>query len=494
VIGYNSAYELSLAFKEGRIKAREIAEHYNAICSSCDDECNTFITLTPELALSQADELDKRFERGEALGCLAGVPIAIKDNIAVKGIKLTCGSQLLRDFVSQYNATVIDRILKEDGIILGKTNLDEFAMGSSTEYSSFKKTRNPLDKACVPGGSSGGSAATVSYGASLLSLGSDTGGSVRQPAAFCGIIGFKPTYGLVSRYGLVAFASSLDQISPFAREIVDIVLMMKVIQGFDEMDDTSSKTMPDFTPYGGEDNLIELLSRDDYPDNLKPARDWVIGIPKEYVGEGIDIQVQEQFNALIDRLKSRGVTFKEVSLPLTPMCISAYYIIANAEASSNLARFDGIRYGSREDSEDIIETFFKTRTKGFGEEVKRRIMLGTYVLKSGYYEAYYKKALKIKALLKRDMDKALQDCNLLLAPTTPTPAFRFGEKLDNPVTMYMGDILTVSSNLTGTPAISLPMKPLRKGDLPNGVQVMGKRFSEPEVYLFAKLIEVINKA
>lgn len=483
-----NAFELAGKVKRGNISVIEIAELFNKKAKKCQEECNAFISLTPDICIKQAERIDEKIRKNEPLGLLAGVPLAVKDNIAVEGVRLSCASRILKDFISPYNATVIDRIIREDALIIGKTNLDEFAMGSSTEYSSFGYTKNPLDLSRVPGGSSGGSAAAVSYGASLLALGSDTGGSIRQPAAFCGIIGLKPTYGLVSRYGLVAFASSLDQIGPFGKNVIDIALLLTVIQGRDTKDSTSSTVIPEYPS-----NFLEWIAGKEKNKFNPGIRKWRIGIPNEYLQEGIEESIRKIFDSYTKKLSGYEIEFVNISLPLTQYGISAYYIVATAEASSNLARYDGIRYGTiTKDAKNMMEVFTRTRTEGFGEEVKRRIMLGTYVLKSGYYDAYYLKALKIRTLLKRELDKAFESCDFILTPTTPSLPFRFGEKLDDPITMYMSDILTVASNLTGMPSISIPVKSENE-KLPAGIQLIGEYFSEPMLLSFSRYLELINE-
>ncbi len=405
-------------------------------------------------------------------GELYGIPIAIKDNICEEGRLTTCCSRILEGFRPPYDATVVKRLKEAGAIILGKTNMDEFAFGSSCETSCYYPTRNPWDLERVPGGSSGGSAAAVSAGMVPVALGSDTGGSIRQPASLCGVVGLKPTYGRVSRYGLIAFASSLDQIGVFSRTVEDSARVLKVIAGFDEMDSTSA-------PVEVEDYL-EYLDR-----SLKGVK---VGIPKEYFGEGIDPEVRHFVNNVKVVLQDLGAECKEVSLPHTKYCVATYYIVATAEASSNLARFDGVQYGLRVEGKDLVDMYFKTREAGFGAEAKRRIILGTYVLSSGYYDAYYLRAQKVRALIKRDFDEVFTDCDVVMTPTSPTPAFKLGEKLDNPLAMYLSDVFTISANLAGLPAISVPCG-LNSDKLPIGVQFIGKAFDEKTIFKVAYAYE-----
>lgn len=450
--------ELRELIRKKEVKPSEVLESFIERKEAIEPKINAYTQDLYEIALKQARELDEKSPNGE----LFGIPIAIKDNINVKGYKTTCSSKMLENYISVYDATVIEKLKKEGAIIVGKTNMDEFAMGSSTEYSAFFKTKNPWDLERVPGGSSGGSAAAVSSLMVPLSLGSDTGGSIRQPASFCGTVGIKPTYGRVSRYGLVAFASSLDQIGPFARNSLDAALLLKVISGFDQKDSTSAPIeVPDFV----EEAKKEIK-------NLK------VGIIKEFNEDGIEKDVRESFESFIKFLEKSGFEIKEVSIPSIKYSLPTYYIIAPAEASSNLARFDGVRYGYRaSDYKDLFEFYSKTRDEGFGPEVKRRIMLGTHVLSSGYYDAYYGKALKVKALIKREFLNALREVDILVSPTSPTTAFKFGEKLSDPVSMYLSDIFTVSVNLATVPALSL-LGGFSKDNLPIGIQLIGKPFDE----------------
>lgn len=439
-----------------------------------EPKVQAYITLCEEKALEKAKEVDEKIAAGKPVGRLAGVPIAIKDNICTDGTLTTCASKMLGDFVPPYDATVIKKLLKEDAIIIGKTNMDEFAMGSSTENSSFKTTKNPWDLTRVPGGSSGGSAAVVAAGLSPISLGSDTGGSIRQPAAFCGVVGFKPTYGIVSRFGLIAFGSSLDQIGPFSKSVTDAALTLEVIQGEDSLDSTS---------YKGEikgDYLSTLA------DGVKGMK---IGVPKEFFQSSLDEEISDSIKQSIQVLKDLGAEVSEISLPITEEGLSAYYIISSAEASSNLARFDGVRYGYRpEKFSNIDDLMVKSRTEAFGTEVKRRIMLGTYALSSGYYDAYYNRAHKLKKKIKEEFKKAFDEYDVILSPTTPTVAFKCGEKSEDPLSMYLADIYTVNANLAGIPAISIPCA-LSKEGLPIGLQILGPHFGEEKILKTAYALE-----
>lgn len=436
-----------------------------------EKDTNAYITQCPELAMQQAKESEKRYMNKNAYSMLDGIPMALKDNITLKGVRTTCGSRILENYTPPYNATVVERLLGCGAVIVGKTNMDEFAMGSSTENSAFGPTRNPYSIEYVPGGSSGGSAAAVAAGEAICALGSDTGGSIRQPACFCGVVGMKPTYGRVSRYGLIAFASSLDQIGPITKNVEDCALLLKHIAGHDPMDSTSADLpVPDYTG---------LLGR-----TIKGIR---IGIPREYTLEGIDERVLEIFHVAKLALQKSGAYIKEIGLPHTKYSIASYYIIATAEASSNLARYDGIKYGLREEGEDLIKTYELTRTMGFGREVKRRIILGTYVLSSGYYEAYYLKALKVRTLIKRDFDEAFKEVDAILAPVSPVPTFKIGERITDPLSMYMVDIFTTPANLAGIPGISLPCGMC--DGLPVGVQLLGRPFEEEVLFQVAHSLE-----
>lgn len=437
---------------------------------------NAFIQVYDEEARQYAKVLDAKRSAGESLGRLAGTVIAVKDNICIEGRRVTCGSRMLDNFVSPYHATVIRKILAEDGLIIGKTNLDEFAMGSSTENSFYGASANPHDPKYVAGGSSGGSAIAVATGMADLALGSDTGGSIRQPAAFCGVVGLKPTYGRVSRYGLVAYASSLDQIGPFARTVGDAALLLSVISGIDPLDSTSSPAP--VKNYTGE-ITGEVAS-------LK------VGVPRQFFQQGLDEGIAGQLSILTEKLKEQGITVQEIDLPLTEYAIAAYYIIATAEASSNLARYDGVRYGYRSSrGEDLESMYVNTRSEGFGKEVKRRIMLGTYVLSAGYYDAYYRKAQKVRRLIKNEYTRAFKEVDILLTPTTPTPPFKLGEKLDDPLQMYLSDIYTVTANLAGICAISIPCGTTGSG-FPVGVQLLANTFQEDLLMRLGAFVEKVS--
>ena len=454
-------HEIASDLKAKKVSSVELTKATMAHLKAVEPKVQSFITVTEEVALAQAAEADKRLASGSNLTPLTGVPLGIKDLLCTKGVKTTCASKMLEGFKPPYNATVVDRLNAAGAIMVGKTNMDEFAMGSSTETSYYQKTKNPWNLSCVPGGSSGGSASCVSADQAFGSLGSDTGGSIRQPAALCGIVGLKPTYGRISRYGLIAFASSLDQIGPMTKDVEDCALMMNVIAGHDEKDSTSANVaVPDYT--------VEMK---------KSIKGLKIGIPKEFFPEGMNPEVTAATKKAIDQLKSLGAEVHEISLPHSPYSLAAYYVLAPSEASSNLARYDGVRYGLRVPGENIVEMYSKTRAAGFGPEVKRRIMLGTYALSSGYYDAYYLKALKVRRLIKQDYDQAFEKVDVIVTPTVPNPAFKFGEKTDNPLTMYLEDIFTISINIAGVPALSLPCG-LSKTDLPIGLQIIGKPFDE----------------
>lgn len=433
---------------------------------------NAFLSVFPERSLERARDVDRRIAGGRA-GRLAGMVVAIKDVICMKGERVTCGSRILENFVAPYDATVITRLEAADAILIGKTNLDEFAMGSSNENSAFGPVANPVDETRVPGGSSGGSCVSVAGGMAHAALGTDTGGSIRQPAAFCGVVGLKPTYGRVSRYGLVALSSSFDQIGPFANNVADAARVLQVIAGHDPCDSTSVNVpVPDYPA---------MLTGD--------IRGLKVGIPKEMMGEGLDDTIRERIERAADKLREGGATLTDVSLPHSSSTISTYYVLMTAEASSNLARYDGARYGYRSRAAaNLTEMYVRSRTEGFGAETKRRIMLGTYVLSAGYYDAYYRKAQKVRRLIQEDFLKAYSTVECLLMPTTPTTAFRLGEKVDNPLQMYLSDIYTVSANLAGIPAISIPYGTDSHG-LPIGVQLMGKHFDEGTLLRVADYLE-----
>ncbi|QEK12972.1 Asp-tRNA(Asn)/Glu-tRNA(Gln) amidotransferase subunit GatA [Crassaminicella thermophila] len=467
-----TAHEIRDKLQNKEISAKELTELILKRMKNVESKVGAYVYINDENAVSFAEEVDNRIHAGEILSDLVGIPMSLKDNICTEGIFTTCASKILENFIPPYNATVTKMLYEQKSILLGKTNMDEFAMGSSTETSVFKATKNPWDLERVPGGSSGGSAAAVAAGEAFFSLGSDTGGSIRQPASFCGIVGLKPTYGLVSRYGLIAYASSLDQIGPLTKDVEDCALVLNAIVGHDNMDSTS-------VSFKGVDYKKALIND---VEGLK------IGILKEYFEEGVDEDIKK---AIFDSLKlfeSMGAIVEEVSLPHTEYALSAYYIIASSECSSNLARFDGIRYGYRAKNYDSLkDLFIKTRTEGFGEEVKRRIMLGTFSLSLGYYDAYYQKALKVRTLIKQDFEKAFKNFDVLIAPTTPSVAFKIGEKINDPLGMYMSDVCTVPINMAGLPAISIPCG--FKDGLPIGLQIIGKHFDESTILRVAYTFE-----
>jgi aspartyl-tRNA(Asn)/glutamyl-tRNA(Gln) amidotransferase subunit A len=448
------------------ISSKELVESAFARIEEVDSKVKAFMTLTRDQAIAAAAVIDARRLNGEEVAPLAGIPMALKDNLCTKGVLTTCSSRILHNFVPPYDAAVVELLRDAGAIMVGKTNMDEFAMGSSTENSGFFTTRNPWDTERVPGGSSGGSAAAVAAGEALFSLGSDTGGSIRQPAAFCGVVGMKPTYGRVSRYGLVAFASSLDQIGTFTMDIKDCALLMNIIAAHDKRDTTSADvSTPDYTA---------CLDGD--------VKGMKIGVPREYFTEGINPAISASVRKAIDVLVSLGAVADEISLPHTEYGIPAYYLIAPAEASSNLARYDGVQYGLRVEADNLIDMYKKTRSQGFGPEVKRRIMLGTYALSSGYYDAYYLKALKVRTLIKQDFDQAFREYDIIITPTTPSVAFKVGE-VEDPLTMYMHDVLTIPANMAGLPALSMPCGFV--DGLPVGLQFMGKHFDESTILRMA---------
>lgn len=457
-----------------RFTAREVVASVFDRIDDKDGLLGGYLTLCHDKALMQADSLDERIKRGENIGKLAGVPIAIKDNICTEGIKTTCASKMLKDFIPPYDATVIRKLKEADAIIIGKTNMDEFAMGSSTENSAFKITMNPTDPERVPGGSSGGSAAVVAAGMAAASLGSDTGGSIRQPAAFCGVVGMKPSYGLVSRYGLVAFGSSLEQIGPLTLNVKDNAVLLEAIQGHDKQDSTSVSSP-------GHIDYFRCLEA-----GIKGMR---IGVPIEFLQTCTDKEILISIKNSVCLLKELGAIVEDISLPITTEGLSAYYIISSAEASSNLARFDGIRYGYRtEYYDDLEQLVVKSRSEGFGEEVKRRIMLGTFALSSGYYDAFYNRAQKLRIKIREQFSRVFGDHDLILGPTSPLLPFKFGEKSDDPLKMYLSDINTIYINLAGIPAISLPCGYSSSG-LPIGLQLMGPLYSEMSIYKAAYALE-----
>ena len=453
--------ELEARYRSGEATPTQVVEAHLRRIEALDPKVHAFVTVTRESALAQAEAAEKRLRAGKPLSLLDGIPLAIKDVICTKGVRTTCSSKILENFVPPYSATVMTRLNAAGAIVLGKTNMDEFAMGSSTENSAFFPTRNPWDLARVPGGSSGGSAAAVAADFAAGALGSDTGGSIRQPAAFCGTVGLKPTYGRVSRYGLVAFASSLDQIGPFARDVRGVALLLQAIAGHDPLDSTSTDVpVPDYLAALGQG--IEGLR---------------VGIPSEYFIEGMDPEVEKAVRDAIEVLKGLGAKTEKVSLPHTDYALAAYYLIAPAEASSNLARYDGVKYGYRAPGgKDLIQMYGRTRAGGFGQEVKRRIMLGTYALSAGYYEAYYGKAQRVRTLVRRDFQQAFERVDLLVCPTAPNVAFKLGEKED-PLQMYLCDVFTIPVNLAGLPGLSMPGG-FTLGGLPIGLQLIGKPFDE----------------
>ncbi len=468
---HRSLLEWRESLRRREISAQELVEYYLERIRRLDPQIKAYLTVCEEEARRQAREADRRLSAGEELPLL-GVPLAIKDNICTRGVRTTCASKILENFVPPYDATVIERLKAAGAILLGKTNLDEFAMGSSTENSAFFPTRNPWDTERVPGGSSGGSAAAVAADLCAGALGSDTGGSIRQPASFCGVVGFKPTYGRVSRYGLVAFASSLDQIGPLTRTVADTALLLQVIGGPDERDTTSwPEPQPDY--------LAELE---------KPLSSLRLGIPKEAFGEGLSPEVRRVLEEALREAEKLGHEIREVSLPHLEYALPAYYIIAPAEASSNLARYDGVKYGFRAPGRDLIDMYKKTRSQGFGAEVKRRIMLGTYALSAGYYEAFYRKASQVRTLIIRDFEEAFRQADLILMPASPTPAFRLGEKTDDPLKMYLSDIYTIPVNMAGLPGLSLPVG-FTENRLPVNLQVIGPQLADALVLAFGRALE-----
>jgi aspartyl-tRNA(Asn)/glutamyl-tRNA(Gln) amidotransferase subunit A len=465
----HGAASLAAAVRAREVSALEVADDHLERALKHND-VGAFLHLEPEAIRRRAREIDDRLAKGEDPGPLAGVPVAIKDNICTRDMPTTCGSRILETFRPPYDAHVVERLRRAGAVLFGKTNLDEFAMGSSTENSAFRRARNPWRLECAPGGSSGGSAVAVAAGLAPLALGSDTGGSIRQPAAFCGVVGLKPTYGLVSRYGLVAFASSLDQIGPLARNVDDAALLLETVAGHDPRDATSARPRGDLFAAGAIDGLR-------------------LGIPREFFGDGLDPDVAsavEQAKALLVEHGARAV---DISLPLARHAIAVYYVVAPSEASSNLARYDGVRYGLRgDDGDSVDEMLASTRGEGFGREVKRRILLGTFALSSGYYDAYYGRAQKVRAAMRRELEEAFRHVDLLLTPTTPTAAFRLGEKIEDPLAMYLSDVLTVTANLCGIPALSLPCG-RTPGGLPVGLQLMAPRFGEETLLAVARRYE-----
>ncbi len=472
-----TVHELQEKLKKKELTITQITKAYTDRINEKEKDIQAFVTVLAEEANKQAEEIEEKVNKGELKGELAGIPIGIKDNMCTKGVKTTCSSRMLENFVAPYDATVIEKINKENMIDLGKLNMDEFAMGASTEYSYFKKTRNPWNLNKVPGGSSGGSAAAVAANMVPWALGSDTGGSIRQPSSFCGVVGLKPTYGLVSRYGLVAFASSLDQIGPITKDVYDSAMLLNLIAGHDEKDTTSEKR-----------------EKIDYTKCLKDdVKGLKIGVPKEFFGEGINQEVKESLEKSIQTYKELGAEIIEISLDIAEYALATYYIIACAEASSNLGRFDGIRYGYRtKEFKNLKELYKKSRSEGFGPEVKRRIILGTYVLSSGYYDAYYKKAQQVRTLVMNEFNKGFEKCDVILTPTSPTVAFDIGSKSNNPLEMYLADICTVSVNIAGLPGISIPCGVDKEG-MPIGMQLIGNKFCEETILNAAYTFEQATK-
>jgi len=473
-----TAGDIVASVRDKKISAVEITHQALRLAKTVGKDLNAFITICEDKALEQAREIDRyvtSVSGAPEARSLLGVPVAIKDNICYRDYPTTCASRMLETYISPYDATVVSHLIAAGAIIIGKTNMDEFGIGSSSEFSHFGPVKNPLDDDLVPGGSSGGSAAAVAAGIVPIAYGSDTGGSIRQPAAFCGVHGLKPTYGSVSRYGLVAFASSLDQIGPLARNSGDLALALQPLVGQDPHDATSRQH-----------------GYPDYATDLDTDRKFRIGLPREYLSEGLDPANAERFEILVHSLEKSGHVIVDLALPLTDKAIDVYYIIANAEASSNLARYDGVRYGHREMHDDLKEMYAATRAAGFGDEVKRRIMLGTFVLSSGYYDQYYRKALEVRELIRRDFENAFERVDLLLTPTTPTPPFKRGERLDDPLAMYLSDVYTVSANLGGIPAISVPVRGMESFP-PLAVQFMAPVFGERELLQIARVVERLER-
>lgn len=472
-IEYSGINELKRAYVSKDIKPSEVVEAYLKCIANEDSRIHAFLDIYSDEAIMLAKTQDELLIKEDGLPELFGIPIAIKDTLCVKGHRTTCGSRILENFKAPYDATCIKRLKNAGAILLGKTNMDEFAMGSSTENSAFQPTLNPFDENRVPGGSSGGSAACVAAHMCAAAIGSDTGGSIRQPASFCGIVGLKPTYGRVSRFGLVAFASSLDQVGPMTKTVEDTALLLEILAGFDDHDMTSSKK--------------EVLK---YRSFLDPdPKSFTIGLPNEYFVEGMSNEVRSSILTMVKKLEDLGVRVKEIALPHTEYSTAVYYIIATSEASSNLARYDGVKYGFRyEDAKDLLSHYKNTRAQGFGSEVKRRIMLGTFSLSSGYYDAYYKKASQVRRLITDDFRGAFKEVDLIVSPTTPTPAFLLEEKIDDPLTMYLNDIYTNALNLAGLPGISIPVA-LSNNGLPIGLQIMGQPFQEEKLLGLASLVE-----
>jgi aspartyl-tRNA(Asn)/glutamyl-tRNA(Gln) amidotransferase subunit A len=468
-------HEAREKLRKREFSAQELTEAVFRQISSTEKKVHSYITLCHDAALQEAKQADERFRIETNPHSLLGIPIAVKDNFLTRGIRTTCASKILANFIPPYDSTTVKTLRASGAIITGKTNLDEFAMGSSAENSAFFPTHNPWDTSCVSGGSSGGSAAALAADQCIVALGTDTGGSIRQPAAFCGIVGLKPTYGRVSRYGIIAFASSMDQVGPMTKDVKDCALMLEAIAGYDPADSTSaSRPVP---PYSA-----ALVG------DVKGLR---LGIPKEYFVSGIQPEVGEAVRNAVRQLEKDGAVIREISLPHTDYAVAVYYIIATAEASSNLARYDGMRYGHRARANDLTETYLLSRAQGFGAEVKRRIMLGTYALSAGYYDAYYLKAQQVRALIKQDFDEAFKSCDAIITPTAPTTAFKIGEKTQDPLQMYLSDIYTISVNLAGLPALSLPCG-FDAEDLPIGMQIIGTHFDESTILAIAYAYEQLT--
>jgi aspartyl-tRNA(Asn)/glutamyl-tRNA(Gln) amidotransferase subunit A len=468
-----SAGELMQLMADGAATAEAVTQSFLEAIKTRDGRIQAFLLVDETAALDQARAVDAKRRRGEALGPLAGVPVAVKDVLCTAGLPTTCASKILQNYVPPYDAAVIARLRQADAVLLGKTNMDEFAMGSTTENSAYQVTRNPWDLERVPGGSSGGSAAAVAACEAPVALGSDTGGSIRFPASLCGIVGLKPSYGRVSRFGLIAYGSSLDQVGPFAHDVRDAALLFEAIAGHDPRDSTS---IPEPAP-----RITPVL--DD------PVRPLTIGVPREYFGAGLAAEVEGPVRDALQVYQGLGATLQDVSLPHTPYAIATYYLIATAEASSNLARYDGVHYGQRAPQfDDLIDMMCKSRGAGFGKEVKHRIMLGTYALSSGYIDAYYLKALKVRRLIKNDFDQAFAQCDVIMGPTSPTPAFKIGAKVNDPLAMYLSDIYTISANLAGLPGISVPCG-FTQDDLPIGLQIMAPPLAEEKLLRVARMFE-----
>jgi aspartyl-tRNA(Asn)/glutamyl-tRNA(Gln) amidotransferase subunit A len=479
-LSLRSAAELVALQERGEATALAIAEAFLGAIRERDPKVKAFLHIDEPAVRELARGVDAKRQRGEPLGALAGVPVAIKDVLCTRGVPTTCGSRMLANFVPPYDAHVIERLRTADAVLIGKTNMDEFAMGSSTENSAFFPTRNPWDLKRIPGGSSGGSAAAVAAGEAPLALGTDTGGSIRQPAGLCGVTGVKPTYGRVSRYGLVAFASSLDQVGPFARTVTDCAMILEAIAGHDPRDSTSvNQPVPGYTKAVND-----------------PVKPLTIGVAREYFGGGLDSEVEAAIRAALKEYEKLGATVKDVSLPHSPYAVATYYLVATAEASSNLARYDGMHYGHRArprpgEKLDLISTYSRTRAEGFGKEVERRIMLGTYALSSGYKDAYYVKALRVRRLIKTDFDRAFANCDVIMGPTSPTAAFAIGEKTADPLAMYLSDIYTISANLAGIPGMSIPCG-FTRGGLPIGLQIQAPPFEEEKLLRVGRMYESVT--